>query len=180
MAVMWADFYSATWEARRNIATQKRWLFRCDCGREYYIRGNAFIKRSLRPKEFIVNWKGKKHVPRLRKELLMNKAAALRYDGKAYYLMCQNIDGVNMSSLENEAQKAVVQTELVQHLTKLKTSICLLHGDCPQHNVVVDPETLPINAIVNWEHADFFPPALSFHFTSERDRQLRARRRTIR
>ncbi|KAK4663569.1 hypothetical protein QC763_609570 [Podospora pseudopauciseta] len=87
--------------------------------RKYYIRGNTFIKRSLRPKKFITNWKGKTYVPRLRKELLMNEAAALRFirqhtdipvpdiycgfeDDDAYYLISQNIDGVNMSYLKDE------------------------------------------------------------------------------
>ncbi|KAK4652260.1 hypothetical protein QC762_609570 [Podospora pseudocomata] len=105
--------------------------------RKYYIRGNAFIKRSLRPKEVITNWKGKTHVPRLRKELLMNEAAALRFirqhtdipvpdiycgfeDDDAYYLIFQNIDGVNMSDLKDETQKAAARMELEKHLAKLK------------------------------------------------------------
>ncbi|KAK5987160.1 hypothetical protein PT974_11278 [Cladobotryum mycophilum] len=31
------------------------------------------------------------------------------------------------------------------------------HNDLSQHNVVVDPNTLKINAIVDWEYAGFFP-----------------------
>ncbi|KAK0659156.1 kinase-like domain-containing protein [Cercophora samala] len=189
--------------------------------RKYYVRGHAFIKRSLRPKEFITNWKGKTHVPRLRKELLINEAAALRFirqhtdipvpdvycdfeDDDAYYLISQNIDGVNMADLKDEEQKAVVRVELEQHLAKLKGiksrrlggpsgilippyrvlrvterddwSSCkksepkdgeeyvFCHGDCSQHNVIVDPETLRIKAIIDWEYAGFFPAAFEFPF----------------
>lgn len=32
------------------------------------------------------------------------------------------------------------------------------HNDLSQHNVVVDPDTLKITAIVDWEYAGFFPP----------------------
>lgn len=32
------------------------------------------------------------------------------------------------------------------------------HNDLSQHNIIVDPETLKINAIIDWEYAGFFPP----------------------
>jgi Ser/Thr protein kinase RdoA (MazF antagonist) len=31
------------------------------------------------------------------------------------------------------------------------------HNDLSTHNVMVDPETLKINAILDWEYAGFFP-----------------------
>lgn len=31
------------------------------------------------------------------------------------------------------------------------------HNDLSQHNVIVDPRTLKINAIIDWEYAGFFP-----------------------
>lgn len=31
------------------------------------------------------------------------------------------------------------------------------HNDLAQHNIIVDPQTLKIQAIVNWEHAGYFP-----------------------
>src|SRR3954465_3244944 len=46
--------------------------------RKYYHRGGAFIKKSLRPKEFRTGYRGL-HVPRLNKESLMNEAESLRY-----------------------------------------------------------------------------------------------------
>ncbi len=46
--------------------------------RKYYARGCAFIKRSLRPREYRTGYRGL-HVPRLGKERLMNEAETLRY-----------------------------------------------------------------------------------------------------
>lgn len=31
------------------------------------------------------------------------------------------------------------------------------HNDLSAHNVIVDPETLKVNAIIDWEYAGFFP-----------------------
>lgn len=31
------------------------------------------------------------------------------------------------------------------------------HGDLSQHNVLVDPTSLKITAIIDWEYAGFFP-----------------------
>ncbi|KAL4885177.1 hypothetical protein BJY04DRAFT_214516 [Aspergillus karnatakaensis] len=31
------------------------------------------------------------------------------------------------------------------------------HNDLSQHNIIVDPETLKIRAIIDWEYAGFFP-----------------------
>lgn len=67
----------------------------------------------------------------------MNEAAALRFirqhtdipvpdiycgfeDDDAYYLISQNNDGVNMSDLKDETQKAAARVELEKHLAKLK------------------------------------------------------------
>ncbi|KAB8339130.1 hypothetical protein FH972_022066 [Carpinus fangiana] len=38
------------------------------------------------------------------------------------------------------------------------------HGDLSQHNVIVDPESLEIAAIVDWEFAGFFPEYFEFPF----------------
>lgn len=53
------------------------------------------------------------------------------------------------------------------------------HNDLSQHNVVVDPDTLKIRAILDWEYAGFFPeyfegpfykrPGPSIAFNGERD-----------
>lgn len=176
--------------------------------RKYYHRGECFIKRSLRPREFRTGYRGL-HIPRLRKESLMNEAASLRYirqhtnipvptvycdfeDDDAYYLVTSYVEGVSMSSLP-EHQKAVVQGELEIHLATLRTlksnrlggpsgivippyrvlrrtekdhwdlkpsdqeEYVFCHNDLSQQNVIVDPETLQIKAIIDWEYAGFFP-----------------------
>jgi aminoglycoside phosphotransferase (APT) family kinase protein len=105
--------------------------------RKYYHRGGSFVKRTLRPHEYITNFHGTLHAPRLGKERLMNEAESLRYirqhtdipvpavyadfeDDGACYLITEYVEGVNMADL-TEDQKAVVRRELETHLAKLKT-----------------------------------------------------------
>lgn len=38
------------------------------------------------------------------------------------------------------------------------------HNDLSQNNVIVDPDTLQINAIIDWEYAGFWPPAFDLPF----------------
>ncbi|KAG7140435.1 hypothetical protein HYQ45_002738 [Verticillium longisporum] len=122
--------------------------------RKHYSRNGAFVKRSLRPREFRTGYRGL-HIPRLNKERLMNEAESLRFirshtdvpvptvycdfqDDEAYYLITEYVEGVGMSELA-EDQKAT-------------------------QNVVVNPETLRINAIIDWEYAGFFPPRFEWPF----------------
>ncbi|KAH7309076.1 kinase-like domain-containing protein [Stachybotrys elegans] len=183
--------------------------------RKYYHRDGVFIKRSLRPNEFRVGYRGL-HVPRLGKERLKNEAESLQYirthtdipiprvychfeDDKAYYLMMEYIDGVSMSELPEE-RKAVVRGELDNCITKLKAlRSCRLggpsgivipphrvllrtekdvwdlrastreeyvfcHNDLSQQNIIVDPDTLKIRAIIDWEYAGFFPARFEYAF----------------
>lgn len=183
--------------------------------RKYYQRGNSFVKRSLRPREYRTGYHGL-HVPRLGKERLMNEAVTLRYirehtnipvpkvysdfeDDGAYYLITECVEGEGMNSL-SEDQKAVVRKELEKHLATLKTlrsnrmggpsgivippyrvmvrtekddwklrvsdqdEFVFCHNDLSQHNVIVDPKTLKINAIVDWEYAGFYPENFEQHF----------------
>ncbi|RFU74660.1 kinase-like domain [Trichoderma arundinaceum] len=183
--------------------------------RKYYHRGNSFIKRSLRPREFRTGWRGL-HVPRMGMERLMNEAESLLFirkhtnipvptvychfeDDGAYYLVTEYVQGESMSDLE-EPQKAVVRQELKKHLETLKSlksnqiggpggivispyriqaqtkqdswtlqpsasaEYVFCHNDLSQQNVVVDPDTLKINAIIDWEYAGFFPARFEFPF----------------
>lgn len=176
--------------------------------RAYYHCGAFFIKRSLRPSEYITTVRGTTHIPRLGKERLQNEAAVLRFlkqvssipvptiygafevDG-SFMVITEYIDGVSMAGLSEE-QKRDVRTELEQHLETLrgiksdtlggpsgivippyralklsernewprKTSrdeYVFCHNDLSQHNVIVDPGTLKIRAIIDWEYAGFFP-----------------------
>lgn len=177
--------------------------------RGYYHRDGFFIKRSLRPSEYMTTLQGNIHVPRLGKERLQNEAESLRFirrvtnipvpivygsfevDG-AYFLVMEYIEGVGMSQLP-EDKKKLVWPELSQHRTTLhgirsnkiggpsglvippyrvmdytdndswdqkeakSPEYVFCHNDLSQYNIIVDPETLKINAIIDWEYAGFFP-----------------------
>ncbi|KAG7135979.1 hypothetical protein HYQ45_006435 [Verticillium longisporum] len=177
--------------------------------RKYYSRNGAFVKRSLRPREFRTGYRGL-HIPRLNRERLMNEAESLRFirshtdipvptvycdfqDDEAYYLITEYVEGVSMSELSDD-QKATVREELQIHLAKLRAlrsnkiggpsglvippyralrltdvdtwslrpsdqdEYVFCHNDLSQQNVVVNPETLQIKAIIDWEYAGFYPP----------------------
>ncbi|KAJ3494240.1 hypothetical protein NLG97_g4211 [Lecanicillium saksenae] len=38
------------------------------------------------------------------------------------------------------------------------------HNDMSQHNVIVDPDTLKVKAIIDWEYAGFFPAYFDYPF----------------
>jgi serine/threonine protein kinase len=197
--------------------TTEEGCFATSPDRKYYRRGNAFIKRCLRPREFLVGPHGI-HVPRLRKESLRNEADTLRFirrhteipvpllfcdfeDDDAYYLITEYVEGVSLADLPDH-QKDVVLAELEGHLGRLKTLrshrlggpagvvippyrvLCeterddwtgqlrearraeyvFCHNDCSQHNIIVNPDTLKIAAIVDWEYAGFYPEYFEFPF----------------
>ncbi|KAH6623339.1 kinase-like domain-containing protein [Chaetomium tenue] len=201
--------------------------------RKYYHRGVAFIKRSLRPREFRTNQRGDLHIPRANGERIKNEADTLRYirehtdipvptvyadfeDDGAYYLVVEYIEGVCMADL-TEDQKEVVELELDGHLNTLgglrsnrvggpsgivippyrvmrrtvtvmaacsrpagfvtrtekdswnprpsrKKRFVFCHNDLSQHNVIVDPDTLKVKAIVDWEYAGFYPGCFEMLF----------------
>ncbi|KAK4194407.1 hypothetical protein QBC40DRAFT_319838 [Triangularia verruculosa] len=131
-------------KAASTVATEREdGCFVGTAERKYCVRGNAFTKRSPRPKEFITNSSTKrtyhqlegsetrpssaKGAPRKR-----SSRAALHprahfpngycdFEDDTVYLICQRIDGVNMSDLEDEAREAVVQAEPEEDRAKLKT-----------------------------------------------------------
>ncbi|KAF2219684.1 kinase-like domain-containing protein [Elsinoe ampelina] len=191
-----------------DIRKQEDGCFAITAERKYYHKDNTFIKRSLRPHEYITGQSGL-HTPRLGIQSLKNEAACLQLvqtetdvpvprvlcdfeDDNAYYLITEYIEGVGMNEL-TEDQKAVVKQELLTHidsLHKLKSArlggpsglvippyrirlateqdkwrlketdseqYVFCHNDLSQHNVIVDPDTLKINAIVDWEYAGFYP-----------------------
>lgn len=183
--------------------------------RKFYEIGDKFIKRNLRPREYMTGYRGL-IVPRAPKERLMNEAASLRYirentnipvptlhcafeDDEAYYLITEYVQGVAMASLE-ERQKETVKKEIKVHLetmrnlksrsvggpsglivppyrVTLKTDndkwvlpesqteeYVFCHNDLSQHNIIVDPTTLKINAIIDWEYSGFWPEFFEFPF----------------
>lgn len=117
---------------------------------KYYRRGQVFIKRSLRPREYRTGYRGL-YVPPLGKERPLSEAESLRFihqhtdipppnlycdflDDDAGYIITEYVDGVNLADL-SEAQKLIVCKELVQHRATLKP----LRS---QQNVIIDPDSL--------------------------------------
>lgn len=205
--------------SQNSVASPDEWSAKT-AEREYYKRGGIFIKRSLRPNEYITTHKGTIHVPQLGKERLQNEAESLRFirrssnipvptiygsfevDG-SYFLIMEYVEGVGMSDL-SEDQKKLVWSELNQHLATLQqlkshkivgpsgiiippyrvmhltendswpqkpaasAEYVFCHNDLSQHNIIVDPETLKINAIIDWEYAGFRPPYFEAPFYTRR------------
>ncbi|KAJ4300100.1 hypothetical protein N0V88_002769 [Collariella sp. IMI 366227] len=201
----------------QHTLTSEEGCINITADRKYYHRGNAFIKRCLRAREFQPGPRGI-WISRLRKEPLKNEADTLRFirrytdipvpmvfcdfeDDDAYYVITEYVEGVNMADLPDH-HKALVMTELEGHLAKLKrlrsqrlggpTGIVVppyrviseidavdwltrlrqaeqaeyvfCHNDCSQHNIIVNPNTLKIAAIVDWEYAGFYPAYFEFPF----------------
>jgi hypothetical protein len=108
--------------------------------RKYYHVNNSFVKRSLRPREWITGWTGETHIPHRGRERLLNEAAALEFvasnttipvpklhacfeDDEAVYLITEYIEGREMDELGDE-EKLIVGGELeiyVQQLHELKS-----------------------------------------------------------
>lgn len=44
------------------------------------------------------------------------------------------------------------------------SDLVFCHNDLSANNVIVDPDTLKIAAIVDWEYAGFYPPEFEFSF----------------
>ncbi|KAK3177353.1 hypothetical protein K4F52_009849 [Lecanicillium sp. MT-2017a] len=203
------DHANQTRSQETSVVSSDEWT-ETTAERGYYHRNGFFIKRSLRPSEYMTTLKGTTYVPRLGKERLRNEAASLQFirhvsdipvptlygsfevDG-AYFVVTEYIDGSSMSEL-SEDQKRVVQDEISQHLATLRqiksnktggpSGIVLppsrvvertdndvwsqqiaenqeyvfCHNDLSQQNIIVDPRTLKIRAIIDWEYAGFFPP----------------------
>jgi hypothetical protein len=49
----------------------------------------------------------------------------------------------------------LMQGNPVEGATKARYVFC--HGDLSEHNIIVDPEALQVQAILDWEHAGFWP-----------------------
>jgi aminoglycoside phosphotransferase len=45
-----------------------------------------------------------------------------------------------------------------------KNDFVFCHNDLSQHNVIVDPESLQIKAIIDWEYSGFYPEYFEGHF----------------
>ncbi|EEY19549.1 conserved hypothetical protein [Verticillium alfalfae VaMs.102] len=159
-------------------------------------RHGAFVKRSLRPREFRTNYQGL-HIPRLNKERFMNEAEPLRFirshtdipvptvycdfqEDEAYYLITEYVEGVGMSAL-SEDEKAtsaghpglVIPPYRALRLADVdawslrpadQEEYVFCHNDLSQQNVIVNPETLQINAVIDGQYAGFYPPRFEWPF----------------
>lgn len=102
--------------------------------RRYYKNEKYFVKRSLRPEEYLSTSRGL-YTPPLGKERLQNEAASLRFVQhetnlpvpkvhyeftfqNAYYLVLDNIEGITLSNLPEE-QKPPVLLRLDSYITAL-------------------------------------------------------------
>ncbi|KAK3186839.1 hypothetical protein K4F52_004283 [Lecanicillium sp. MT-2017a] len=192
---------------------EDKWIATAE--RKYYEDDKYFIKRSLKPSEFLTGYRGI-HVPPLGKQRLMNEAASLRFIGEntnipvpavyhdfeddgAYYVVTEFVDGISMARLTDD-QRAMVSQELERHRAELQrmtsarlggpTGIVIppyrvlrhaendtwnlrsstapdyvfCHNDLSQQNVIVDPKSLKIKAIIDWEYAGFFPSRFDYPF----------------
>lgn len=168
------------------------------------------MKRSLRPSEYKLDYRGEIHNPSGSREKLENEAASMQFiknvtdipvprvleayeeDG-SFHLWTELIHGVPMAELLPSDQ-AVVIGEVERHLktlhdlrrnrvggptgiTSLPPSVTdhfkrdkkwtsksfpaeeyvFCHNDLSQSNIIVNPETLQIAGIIDWEFAGFFP-----------------------
>ncbi|KAJ5953633.1 hypothetical protein N7454_000529 [Penicillium verhagenii] len=208
-----------TTSSHNSVDQQEEWTAKT-AERQYYHRDGVFIKRSLRPSEYMTTIKGNLHIPRLGKERLQNEAESLRFIRRvsdvpvptvygsfevddSYFLLTEYIDGVGMSQLPDD-QKELVWPEISQHLKTLyeikstriggpsgimvppyRVMDCteidswslklaetpdyvFCHNDLSQYNIIVDPKTLKINAIIDWEYAGFFPEYFEAPFYKRR------------
>ncbi|RCI07919.1 hypothetical protein L249_5880 [Ophiocordyceps polyrhachis-furcata BCC 54312] len=107
-------------------------------------------------------------------------------DDQAYYLITEYIEGVSMSELPEEKKAANLKScrlgglsgiviPLYRVLQRTQTEYWYLrpsssdeyvfcYNDLSQQNIIVDPDTLKIKAIIDWEYAGFFPPRFEYPF----------------
>lgn len=121
------------------IARREEHCFAVTAEKKYFHVGNIFIKRSLRPSEW-VKFQGYMHVPLFCPERVLNEGACIQYlaektkvplpkvhacfeDDGAAYLILDYVEGVGMDTL-SDADKDVVTTELegyIQTFQSLKS-----------------------------------------------------------
>ena len=185
--------------------------------RQFRIYTDRFYKRSLRPDEYIVTFRGDRYVPPQGYERLHNEAACLRFirehtnipvpevleafdDEGAFVVVTKLLPGVQMCKL-SAVDQAVVMKEVETHLNTLRslrsdrtggpsgmvcppprasqwfpknttwlsttpaeTELVFCHCDLSQSNILVDPDTLKIEGILDWEFAGYWPSSFEAPF----------------
>ncbi|KAI9842965.1 MAG: hypothetical protein M1837_006702 [Sclerophora amabilis] len=153
--------------------------------RKYYHADKSFVKRTLRPREWQLNYEGKVHVPRQGQERAWNEAAALKLvaekstipvpslyccfeDDEAVYLVTEYVEGVGMDEL-TDSQKEVVKKELEVHVQTMHAlRACQVGGPSglvvPPYRVTLKSSNDRITTIIDWEYAGFYPEFFERHF----------------
>lgn len=178
--------------------------------REFRIYPTRFYKRSLRPSEYQLDFRGEPYVPPLGYKRIQNEAACLKFirtetdipvpevleafdDNGSFVLITKRLFGVYISELPSDGQ-AIVMKEVERHLETLRTlrskhtggpsgilspppratqcfpggtvwsaadvpgfNLVFCHCDLSQSNIIVDPVTLKIEGIIDWEYGGYWP-----------------------
>ncbi|KAM3522941.1 hypothetical protein NHJ13051_005401 [Beauveria bassiana] len=113
--------------------------------RKYFHADGSFVKRSLRPHEWQHSpFQGFLCIPRLGNERLLNEAATLRFIAK---------------NTDIPVPRVIPPYRVLKHPVRVQWVMrpIFCHNDLSTHNVIVDPETLKVNAIIDWEYAGYYP-----------------------
>ncbi|KAL7917954.1 kinase-like domain-containing protein [Trichoderma austrokoningii] len=132
------------------------------------------------------------HVPLFNMERILNDGACLLFlaetgiripipkllgcfeDDGAAYLVTEYVDGVRINDLNANSQAVVVLPpyRIMQKSNgqpwrmrqRKQQDLVFCHNDLSMNNVLVDPGTLKIKAIIDWEYAGFYPSEFVFPF----------------
>ncbi|KAF4462084.1 kinase-like domain [Fusarium albosuccineum] len=162
--------------------------------RKYYHRDSVFIKRSLRPNEFRTGYRGLHHtdipVPTVychfeddgayyliteyiegvsMSELPEEQKAVVREELESQRAKLKTLKSCRLggpSGLVIPPYRVLQRTKTDDWNLRLSShdEYVFCHNDLSQQNVIVDPDTLKIRAIIDWEYAGFFPPRFEYPF----------------
>ncbi|TRM70265.1 kinase-like domain-containing protein [Schizophyllum amplum] len=96
-------------------------------------------------------------------DLPNEKKAIVSQEVEAHIRTLQSVKGTAMGGfcgvacLPYRLALALPKGEKVDFKADVPYDLVLCHNDISQHNVIVDPESLKITAIIDWEFAGFYP-----------------------
>jgi hypothetical protein len=70
-------------------------------------------------------------------------------------LLVPRFSGYGSSGTARAFRKPIQQYKYRRYPTKSQYVLC--HGDLAWHNLLIDPDTYEIKAVVDWEYAGFYP-----------------------
>ncbi|KAM5436619.1 hypothetical protein McanMca71_001737 [Microsporum canis] len=137
--------------------------------RKYYRVGQTWVKRSLRPSEWQINpYAGTLVVPRFGKERIRNEAASMKFIAEntdipvpKLYCCFEDDEAVYLVTHDQVVPPYRVMVRSARPQWEMKPleseALVFCHNDLSTNNVIVDPETLKVRAIIDWEYAGFYP-----------------------